>query len=313
MARADVRSFRPLGPLVWLVVFSAACGLPSLAGITPQDPEAAGAASSSAASSSEVSSADNTKGGGDLAAAAQNPIANNISLPFEASIYQRAGVQRDDAFVLNVQPVVPTGISEDWNLIHRPIIPIMDMPGAVDGLPEIGGQPLGLENTFGLGDINYTVFASPKSPGEVIWGVGPSLTFPTATADELGSGQWSAGPSVVALTIQRPWLFGGLWRQIWSFAGDADRSSVNQMILQPFANYNLPDGWYLHTSPIFVADWTAPSNNRWTIPIGGGVGKLFKIGDLPINASLQYYYNVETPDQGPEWQIKLVFQFLFPK
>jgi hypothetical protein len=102
--------------------------------------------------------------------------------------------------------------------------------------------------------------------------------------------------------LQPGWgTYGGLVRQLWSFAGDSDRPDVNQTLLQPFINYNLPNGWYLITDIIITANWGAKkSSDRWTVPLGGGVGKLFKIGNQPINSRIEAYYNIEKPDNGPE-------------
>jgi hypothetical protein len=137
--------------------------------------------------------------------------------------------------------------------------------------------------------------------------------FPSASEDQLGSGKWSAGPTGVLL-VQPEWgTYGGLVRHLWSFAGDDDRSSVNQTLIEPFINYNLPGGWYLITDMIVTANWNADSGNQWTIPLGGGAGKLFKIGNLPINSRLEAYYNVERPDGAPDWQMVFTFQMLFPK
>ncbi|HLN28989.1 MAG TPA: hypothetical protein VK395_14675 [Gemmataceae bacterium] len=102
----------------------------------------------------------------------------------------------------------------------------------------------------------------------------------------------SAGPSFVAVVLAAGFLINNLW----SFAGDEDRPNVNAMTLQPFFNYNLPEGWYLTTSPIITANWEADSNNRWTLPVGGGIGRVLKIGDQPVNAQVNAYYNVVTPD-----------------
>ena len=218
----------------------------------------------------------------DLSAAAQNPIANTISVPFENSFFFHSGADDETTFVLNFQPVIPVALGDDWNLINRPIVPLLYVPGAVDGLPEIGGQPQGFNDAFGLGDINYTAFFSPAKADKLIWGAGPSLTFPTATDDVLGSGKWSAGPSFVGLTIQKPIVGGVLLRHLWSFAGDSNRRSVNQSLIQPFVNYNLDDGWYLITSPIITLDWQAhSSSDRWAVPLGGGFGKLMRFGDQP--------------------------------
>jgi hypothetical protein len=110
-----------------------------------------------------------------------------------------------------------------------------------------------------------------------------------------------------------PWVIGVLANNIWSFAGDDDRKNVNQGLLQYFINYNFPGGLYLTTAPIITANWEADSDDRWTVPFGGGIGKILRIGKLPINTSVAAYYNVESPDNGPEWQARIQFQFLFPK
>ena len=104
-----------------------------------------------------------------------------------------------------------------------------------------------------------------------------------------------------------------LGRQLWSFAGDSDRSYVKQTLIQPFVNYNLDNGWFLLTDRVLTANWQADSDNRWTVPVGGGVGRVFKIGDQAINSRLEAYYNIETPDGAPDWTINFTWQFLFPK
>lgn len=204
------------------------------------------------------------------------------------------------------------GIAEDWNLISRTIAPLIYLPDLTGGIAEL---PAGLDegSTFGLGDINTTAFFSPAQPGKVIWGFGPSVTLPTATDNALGTEKWSAGPSAVVLSTPTPWVYGALVRQLWSFAGDDDRADVSQFLLQPFINYNLAEGWYLVSAPVMTANWEADRDDRWTVPLGGGAGKIFRIGKQPINSSLQGYYNVEHPTFGPDWTLRFQVQFLFPK
>ncbi len=239
----------------------------------------------------------------DLAQAAQNPVANMISLPLQNNTSFGVGPGNDAQNVLNIQPVIPISLSENWNLITRTIAPVIYQPELVPGS---GSE-------FGLGDINATLFLSPAKPGKLIWGAGPAFSFPTATDDILGTDKWSAGPSAVALMIRGPWVIGGLASNLWSFAGDDDRADVNQFLFQYFVNYNMADGWYLSSAPIITANWEADSGNQWTVPFGGGGGKIFKIGKQPINAQVQAFYNVETPDNGPDWSLRLQLQFLFPK
>jgi hypothetical protein len=247
----------------------------------------------------------------DLAKASQNPVADLISLPLQNNTLFGVGPTDDTANVLNIQPVIPLNFG-DWNVINRTIVPVIYMPDITAGLESL---PSGVEggSAFGLGDINHTSFLSPASPGRVIWGLGPSITLPSATDDMLGSEKWSAGPSAVALTMPGRWVIGGLARHLWSFAGDDDRQEVNQTLIQPFVNYNLDDGWYLVSAPIITANWSASSGNRWLVPIGGGGGRVFTIGKQPINAGLQGYYNVERPEFGAEWSLRFQVTFLFPK
>jgi len=239
----------------------------------------------------------------ELAKQTQNPIADLISVPLQSNFNFGAGSRDKMIYILNVQPVIPIKITEDWNMITRVIMPIINQPSLFPGA----------DSATGLGDINPTFFFSPSKPGSLIWGLGPTFTLPTASDRLLGSGKWSMGPAGVALTIQGPWVLGALMNNQWSVGGWGDKA-VNAMLLQPFVNYNLPAGWYLTTSPILTADWKADkAGDVWTVPLGGGVGKLFRAGTHPINVQLAAYGNVAKPEFGPDWQLRFQVQFLFPK
>ncbi len=239
----------------------------------------------------------------DLAKQAQNPIANLISLPLQNNTNFGIGPDDETQNILNIQPVLPFSISENWNLITRTIIPVVSQPDVLTG---------GEGRTNGLGDTTFTGFFSPKDSGKLTWGIGPVLLFPTATDDALGSDKWGAGPSVILLTMPGHWVIGSLLSNVWSFAGSGDQD-INLFTWQYFINYNLPNKWYLTSAPIITANWEADSDNRWTVPFGGGVGKIFRIGKQPINGQASAYYNVETPVSGADWQLRLQLQFLFPK
>jgi hypothetical protein len=257
----------------------------------------------------DKASSGEAKGSGDLRAAVQNPVGAMYSLPFKFNFDY--GAPNGEASFLNIQPVIPITVG-DWNLINRIIIPLIDTPGQVTGTPEIPNPPPG-DGASGLGDINYSLFFSPAKPKKAIWGIGPSLMMPTASDDQLGSEKWSAGPTGVVL-FQPNWgTIGGLVRQLWSFEGEDNRSDVNQTLIEPFVNYNLEKGWYLITDMVITANWYADSENRWTVPLGGGVGKLLKIGSQAINVRTEAYYNVVKPDSAPDWQWGFTVQFLFPK
>lgn len=239
----------------------------------------------------------------DLAKETQNPVSDLISVPFESNFNFGVGPNDDLQYILYVQPVVPFRLSEDWNLITRTIIPLIDQP-------ELGP---GVGDVFGLGDIQLSQFLSPAKSGALIWGIGPIFQFPTATDDALGSDKWSAGPTAAALTIRGPWVAGAVVNHLWSFAGDDDRADVNQTLIQPIVNYNLPGGWFLSSVPYITANWEKDGDDRWTVPIGIGVGKVHRFGTQPVSLDLAAYYNVVRPDDAAEWTLQFRINLLFPK
>ena len=247
----------------------------------------------------------------ELAKKTQNPIADLISLPFQNNLNFGYGAKdaphsSSTQYVLNIQPVLPGKVSDEWNLITRPIIPVVRQPDLIDG-----GE------TWGLADIQLQTYLSPSGTDKVTWGIGPVFQFPSATSGKkLGTEKWSAGPGVVVLTQPGKWVIGALANNLWSFAGDSDRDEVNLMTVQPFVNYNFGKGWYVSSSPIITADWGAHgSDNTWTVPVGGGFGRIIRIGKLPVNLNVQAFDNVVKPDDDPtaDWTLRLQVQFLFPK
>jgi hypothetical protein len=246
----------------------------------------------------EESTATEEKSEEELAKAAQNPVADIYSFPFQDNIGLNYGPNKGVQNVLNFQPVIPIHAGP-VNVITRTIIPLVTQPSLVPG---------GKGATTGLGDINFTAFVSPAKPGALIWGIGPVLSFPTATSPQVGSqSTWGLGPSVVLLTMPGPWVIGVVSNVVWSIAGD----SGNSFLLQYFINYNFGNGWYVTTAPIITATWNppggTPSNAQWTVPFGAGFGKLQKFGRLPINFSAQAFWDAVHPDAAPyaPWTIRL--------
>ena len=251
---------------------------------------------------------ENNDSGGDLRAAVQNPISSLVSLPFKFNFDY--GAENGDGTILNIQPVYPVTIG-NWNYVSRVILPVASVDGAIS-TPE-NPNPSGVDSASGLGDTNYSLYLSPVKVDKVIWGIGPSLMLPTASDDQLGSGKWSAGITGVALTQPSWGSLGILGRQLWSFAGDSKRADVNQSLIEPFVNYNLDKGWFLISDIIITTNWEAPSGQQWTVPLGGGAGRIYKIGNQAVNNRIEFYYNVEKPDSAPDWTWAFTFQFLFPK
>jgi hypothetical protein len=243
---------------------------------------------------------------GDLQKATQNPVSSLISVPLQnnTNFGVNPGYRNQD--VLNIQPVIPIGISKDWNLLVRWITPIIYQPVPnAPGTPETG--------EYGLGDMQPTFFITPKKPGKLIWGVGPIFQLPTATNTYLGQGKLGAGPSIVALTQPGHWTLGVLANNVWSVAGSGSRPDVNQFLTQCFINYNLQKGWFIGMAPIITANWEASHGNVWTVPFGGGIGRVTKFGAQPVSLLAQFYGNAVHPSNAPSWTMRLQISFLFPK
>lgn len=243
----------------------------------------------------------------ELAKLAQNPVGNLISVPFQNNTNFNVGPQDGTQNILNIQPVIPFSLDEDWNLITRTIIPVINQPGFAAGQDSING----------IGDIQFTAFLSPSrpSPSGLIWGAGAITQLPTNSNDRLGNDRWGLGPTAVVLHLQKgdPWVFGALVNNVWS-VGSGDSPAYNNFLLQPFVNYNFAEGFYLTSAPIVTANWKASNDDRWTVPLGGGIGKIYHIGRLPVNTQLSAYYNVVTPDNGgADWQMRVQVQLMFPK
>jgi hypothetical protein len=236
----------------------------------------------------------------ELAKKVQNPLANLVTLPFQANFNDGVGPYDRTAFNLNVQPVVPFP-GEKWNVIARAIIPVNSVPqGETD-------------STFGIGDTSLSLFWSPAKAGKLVWGVGPAFTLPTASNSEvLGSDKFSLGPTGILFYQAGKWTMGGLASNVWSVAGESDRDDVNFFLAQYFLNYNFGGGLALGTAPILTANWEADSDNTWTIPWGLQISKVTHFGSRPVNLLLGYYKNSEHPEGAADSQVRLQVNFMFP-
>ncbi len=241
----------------------------------------------------------------ELAKLAQNPVGNLISIPFQNNTNLNYGPEKGTQNILNIQPVIPIEINKDWNIITRTIVPLIWLPSLG---PDIGAKS-------GIGDIQLTAFLSPGNPGEWIWGLGAIAQIPTNSSDELGNKNWGLGPSAVVLHLKHgnPWVYGVLVNNVWSLTSNHQGGSYNNGLIQPFVNFNFEGGFYLTSAPIWTVDWKADSGQQWTVPLGGGVGKIFHLGKLPVNTQISAYYNVVKPDFGANWQVRAQVQLMFPK
>jgi hypothetical protein len=235
-----------------------------------------------------------------LAKAAQNPVADLISLPIQHNADLQFGPDDEYRSVTNIQPVLPFRLNDDYNLITRTILPIVSVPGIAPGE----------SRETGIGDTSFTAFVSPANSEGLTWGAGPVLLLPTSSDERLGADEWGAGVSAVVLAMPGRWVVGSLVSNVWDIDGDTD---INLFTWQYFVNYNFNDGWYFTSAPIITANWEADSSDRWTVPVGAGFGKIFRVGKQPMNFNLQGFYYVEAPEVLGDWALRAQLQFMFPK
>lgn len=239
-----------------------------------------------------------------LAQELTNPLADLITLPVQINLDRDIGpADRGTKTVTNVQPVVPFAVSEEWNLISRTIVPIVYQD---DVFPGQGSQ-------FGLGDINLSLFFSPKAPtaGGVIWGVGPVFLLPTATDSLLGGRKWGAGPAGVALTTRGRWTLGVLANHVWSFAGDDARQDISNTFAQPFVAYTWPSAWTVSVQSESSYNW---KSGQWSIPLNVSLSKLVRFGRLPVSLALGVGQWLESPVNGAEGiRFRLQANVVLPK
>ena len=239
-----------------------------------------------------------------LAQELTNPVANLVTIPVQMNFDQDMGAAGDGSKVTtNVQPVIPFDVNDDWNLITRTIVPVIYQD---DVFPGAGSQ-------FGLGDINASLFFSPKKPtaGGLIWGVGPVLVLPTATDSKLGGRKWAAGPGAVGLAMRGRWTVGILANHVWSFAGDDDRPDINNTFMQPFAAYTWPSAWTASVQTESSYNW---ESEQWSVPVNLALSKLVMFGKLPVSLQGGVGYWLESPDNGPEgFRFRLQANFVLPR
>jgi len=240
----------------------------------------------------------------ELAKQLSNPIASLISVPFQLNYDSGFGpVDDGERFLLNIQPVIPVSLNDDWNVISRTILPVVSQE---DIFPGAGSQS-------GLGDVVQSVFFSPKLPGESgwIWGAGPVFLIPTATDELLGADKWGLGPTAVALKQSGPWTYGALTNHIWSVAGDDDRADVNSTFVQPFLSYTTPGAATFALNTESTYDW---ESEQWAVPINISATKVLKFGNQIVSVGGGLRYWVESTNGGPEGLGgRLLFTLLYPK
>jgi len=240
----------------------------------------------------------------ELAHEVENPVSKLSSFPVRYQNDFGIGPQNLERSTVSLRPTLAFPLTRDLSLVSRTTVPIASQPDIVHRTM-----------TSGLGDIAESLFLVPRPASNVIWGAGPSLSFPTALPDALGSGRVTVGPTAVVLMQSRLVTLGVLGGQSWSVAGDSSRPDISRLGIQYIAALYLPRGWYILTAPVLSANWNADSfRNMWTIPVGGGGGKVLHVGELPLNVWVAAYWNVVRPETlvAPSGNVQAQVALLLP-
>ena len=240
-----------------------------------------------------------------LSKEAENPVTRMVTLPlrYEAEFDNGPYQSTKDTFEID-QAVFPFLLNDDWALITRTKFPAILQPP----------KKLGEHWASGLSNGYTTFFLSPEHEDGFYWGAGPVIYYPSATNQALGVNKWGSGPSVAFLKKdQSPWVWGTVVNNIWSFGGPPGGSDrTNSLLLNPFISYHFGDGWSVGSSPNIAANWLAKAGQQWTIPVGGGVSKLFRLGGQPVKLSVDSYYNaVRAQSDHNTWIMQVTITFLF--
>jgi hypothetical protein len=235
-----------------------------------------------------------------LAKALANPVSSLISVPFQYNYDESWG--DDDGYrnTLNIQPVVPVSISEDWNLISRTILPIIDQNDVLPGTDQSG-----------FGDTLESAFLSPKEPtaSGLIWGVGPAVLIPTGTGD-LSTDSWAIGPTGVVLKQQGVWTYGALINHLVDVGGAGRRVDINRTFVQPFLVRSIGSG---RTITLNTESTYDRENDQWTVPINLAFTKVARLGNQAVSFQAGARGYVEAPDDDPEWGLRFTFTLLYPR
>lgn len=292
--------------LAWLFL-AAQAGTAAAQSADTAQPESADAPAADPASIAPPPAADDAQ---ELVKQLSNPIASLISFPLQNNYDWGMGPSDDGTqYKLNIQPVIPIGLNENWNMISRTIVPVIVQNKVLPTFPN------GDNDQAGIGDTVQSLFFSPKKPtgGGLIWGIGPVFYLPTATDDLIGAQKWGMGPTVVALKQMHGWTVGFLANHIWSVAGDNDRDDVSATFIQPFVSFATPKATTFSLNTESTYDWV---HDQWTVPVNIGVAQLFKpkTFGLPFPIQLQVglrHYFVK-PLGGPENGVRFTITSLFP-
>ncbi|MCJ8162065.1 transporter [Acinetobacter zhairhuonensis] len=240
----------------------------------------------------------------DLAKQLSNPIAAMVSMPFQFNYDENIGANEDiERYTLNIQPVIPMSLNEDWNIISRTVLPVTVQTYG-DGARD---------DDWGTGDTVQSIFLSPKEPGPggLIWGFGPAMLLPTASEKTLGADQWGLGPTGVVLKQVDSWTFGLLANHIWAVDHKDNAEGISSSFIQPFMSYTYPSSLTLSLNSETTYDWNSEDA---TIPINFTATKIVNFNGqlISLGGGIRYWAE-DTTGSAKDWGGRLIASFIFPK
>ena len=248
-----------------------------------------------------------------------NPLAQIWNLSFQHNRSIVTGDLVDGQERINTtlfQPVLPIPLGDKYMFFARPVITLINGPSSGTITGGTPSQPIGhgTDRTIEFGDIILPVGVGVVRPVGWSWGAGATFIFPTSQNDLLGSHQYQAGPTALALWANETWTIGTHAQHWWGFADDNhgwDGENHNHSDIQYFLVRQLPKAWQLRASPHVTINWNENSDNALTLPIAIGVGKMIKIGPMPVMLMAEYQYSVISPDKiGNEQTLMLQANFI---
>lgn len=241
----------------------------------------------------------------ELAKKLVNPLSDLIRLPVVMNYEEGFGPTGVHRFNWNFQPFVPVRLNEDWNLISRTNIPLVNQPSLIPG---------DSDDDTGLGDVVQSILIAPQDARQ-LWAVGPAFIFPTGQEEFIGNKKWSVGPNAVALVQEGPWIAGAIGSHFWSFAGDDDRRNVNLTTVSPFVAYTTsPTAFTFQLDVDVLYNWDAGNEqDAWTIPINFSIAHIRRLGRNLVSVGVGGRYYAESPENGPEWGVRIFLTYLFRK
>jgi len=252
----------------------------------------------------------------EIARQVNNPIGPLWQLTFDSEIVALRGGGVDGVtYSESFEPTISVDLNRlglrnaDWAANFK-VVTQLTVP-LVESVP--GGR--GEDRSSGFGDIELASVVAPSRRYGWLWGLGPTFIFPSASNEALGQEKWQAGPAALTAYVGRKWAGYAIAQQWWSFAGDDDRPDTSQLCVDYGLIRNLARRWQVGLQPTMTVDWKASRGSQVSFPVGLGVGRTVRIGELPVQIWMEADYYAVRPDDvaGSRWGVQLQISPVIPE